>query len=91
MAEIPILGPKPENPRAAVAAPIALIRKLDESGTYTPKDVIRHPSGQLLAVPHRSDFVTAEELVEMLVAASEKSLKRIINDFIAQINQSKLD
>jgi len=63
----------PEHPKAAVQ-PVAFMRRLEEDGTYEP-ELVRLPNGQMAAVPHRTDFVDAEQLVEMIVVEVRKELR----------------
>ena len=59
---IPILGQ--DKPRSGTSVQ-ALVRKLDTDGFFELAGVIQHGEN-LVSVPHRSDFVDAEELVEMI-------------------------
>lgn len=78
---IPDLGnirnaPPPEAIRAMPGPFGGLARHLEEDGTYTPDKIMRNnESGQILAVPHRSDYVDAEQLVEMMREMVRKELR----------------
>ena len=68
---VPILGGG--KPRSGVAFN-ALARKLDEGGTFEPAQVVMGPGGQPVGIPHRSDYVDAEELVEMIRAVVREEI-----------------
>lgn len=70
-------APDPETIRAMPGPFGGLARHLEADGTYVPDKVMRNnETGQMLAVPHRSDYVDAEELVELL---AERLLPRIFD------------
>lgn len=62
-----------QKPKAATGMQ-AMVRRLDEDGTYEPQ-LVRGPSGEVVAVPHRSDVVDAEQLVEMLMIGVRRELR----------------
>ena len=70
-----ILGPKP---RASVQLG-GIVRSLDANGTFEPEAVIAGPAGAI-ASPHRSDVVTAEELVEMFWERAQVGIRAIVRD-----------
>lgn len=66
-----VRGPKP---RAGTGFQ-ALVRTLDAAGTYEPAQVVRGPNGQPLAVPDRSQYVDAEQLVEWIGDELDRRLR----------------
>lgn len=73
---IPDLGQirrSPEQPRASTGM-FALVRALDENGTYVPAQVVRTPQG-IQVIPHRTDVVDAEQLVEMMRTMVRQELR----------------
>lgn len=59
---LPIIGGGKPRIGAGLAA---MPRRLDENGTFEGKAAVQGPNG-LTGIPHRENFVDAEELVEMI-------------------------
>lgn len=52
----------------------ALVRHLDADGTYEPVRIVQTPQGPV-AMPHRTDYVDAEQLVEMVREMMQQELR----------------
>jgi len=61
--------------RAAVSMLSAIVRQLDEDGTYEPEQVVMGHGGQSIAIPARHDFVDAEELATLVAEAVRKVIR----------------
>lgn len=71
---VPILGGKKPMIGAGLGA---LPRKLDENGMFEGAKAVQTPAG-IVGVPHRSDFVDATELVEMLRVMVREELQKAL-------------
>lgn len=72
---LPDLGAlRAPKPRAGIGF-AGLVRSLDENGTYEPERIVMGPDGQPAAIPHRSDFVDADQLVEMMLDGVRRELR----------------
>ena len=68
---VPILGQGGKKPMAGVNTIGALIHHLNDDGEYEPENVALLPdgSGRVVAIPGRQNYVTAEDLVDMVADA----------------------
>ena len=80
--QVPLHGQK--KIRGSVQTVGVLIHHLDEDGTYDPQAVVRGPGGVPIAVAHRSDLVTAEDLVAMMRVMVREELAAAIQGPVAQ-------
>ncbi len=72
---VPALGR--QKARAGIGPPIALIRTLDDNATFEP-EATTLTGGQVTAVAGRSNIVTAEDLVDLIIDALLPRLKGLI-------------
>lgn len=75
----PILGQNEQKIRATIGVPIALIRDLDENGTFEPENAQQNSQGVAITVG-RSNIVTAQDLVDMILDALIPSIKILIRE-----------
>ena len=75
---VPILGQGGKKPMAGVQTIGALIHHLNDDGEYEPENVALLPdgSGRMVAIPGRQNYVTAEDLVEMI----EEMVRRVVRE-----------
>ncbi len=57
----------------------ALVRKLDERGTFKPKEVRQASNGQPIAIPDRGDYLDATELLNAIRLIVREELARLPN------------
>ena len=78
---VPILGQ--HKARAGAQAIASFVRKLDENGTYEVASVVNTPAGPV-GVPHRSDFLDAEELVAVILRGVESVVRAVVREELGQ-------
>lgn len=76
---LPVLGQ--QKVRAGVGQPIALIRDLDEAGTFEPEST-QLVNGVVMGVTGRSNMVTAQDLVDMLADELMPRIKTMFENYL---------
>lgn len=77
---LPVLGQ--QKAKSPVGPPFALIRTLDENALFEPEST-QLINGQVMGITGRSNLVTAEDLVDLIVDALIPRLKTLIRDELA--------
>lgn len=80
---VPLLGQQKQKIRATPNVIASFVRTLDDAGTFEPESTQLIPGGGIQATAGRSNLVSAEDLVDMVVDALIPQIKVLIRQEFA--------
>ena len=83
---LPILGKEQSKVRATTSGLVALVRTLDENGTFEPESSFL-ANGQVQAVAGRSNLASAEDLCDMICDALMPRIRDVVKQELAHLKE----